>query len=160
VLFFSSHSLLSRSWVGLRALRTHSAPTQYYALDLNDPACPNDGLNSTDSSSAVTAAVADLPSGAKLFVHPTEGDDLSSGDISSPLRTVQAALDLAAATEPTPAVVRCVCGMACSVRRVRRRVRESVECADKAKHRSTSSFSSRRGAHQNVPHTTWLYPTC
>ena len=76
----------------------------YYALDLNDPTCTTPMV--ANSAGAATPAVATLPLGAKLFVHPTAGKDGSkSGAIDAPLRTVQEALDRAARMEPTPAVV-------------------------------------------------------
>ena len=63
-------------------------------------------MNSTAASKVAPTPPLVLPAGPKLFVHPTDGDDsANSGAIDSPLKTIQEAIDRAAAAEPTPAVV-------------------------------------------------------
>ena len=71
----------------------------YYALNLNSPDC--NASNALTNATAVDAAAkmeTHLPNGTKLYVHPTLGDDSSRvGSMDKPLRTIQEALDRAAA---------------------------------------------------------------
>ena len=85
--------------------RMGSFESLYYALDLNDPTCPPTAMNASSSAAAASDGARPLPAGAKLYVDPTAGSDKNVGAMASPLLTIQAALDKAAAMEPTPAVV-------------------------------------------------------
>ena len=78
----------------------------YYALNLNnDSTCPHNHSVLDSSYSNAPSTETPLPEGMRLFVHPISGDDDNFGNIDSPFRTIQAALDLAALVDPTPAVV-------------------------------------------------------
>jgi len=76
----------------------------YYALDLNDCNATLVSGSNEDQSSASSTESAAIQAGA-IFVHPTEGSDHFVGDEISPLRTIQAALVIAAVVSPTPAIV-------------------------------------------------------
>lgn len=73
----------------------------FYALNLNDPACPTQLVTPKPPRTVAPA----LPNHA-IFVSPT-GDDAGSGRIDAPLRSIQKAVDLAAASGPasSPTVV-------------------------------------------------------
>jgi hypothetical protein len=92
--------------------RMGSFESLYYALDLNDPSCPTEMTpgHAELSPSAWTSTNAEttpsgLPGGPKIFVHATSGNDAAVGEIDTPVRTIQEALDRAAVADPTPAVV-------------------------------------------------------
>jgi len=82
--------------------RMGSFEALYYALDLNDPSC-NVAL-----PAAAPPVEAEQPSTVPangIFVAPRSGSDSADGSINSPLRSIQAALDVAARTRPTPPIV-------------------------------------------------------
>ena len=67
----------------------------YFALDLNDPSCPTP-LAAPSAPARRATQSTQLPAGA-VFVAPS-GDDGAAGSEAAPLRSIQAACDLAART--------------------------------------------------------------